>query len=292
MAGPSMFGPAALTATERPEKGLTMHSNPTLFGRLLRRLAAAGALAAAAALALPGPQAAAFEIESAGLTVAATPAFTSDYLFRGISQTRRRPALQGTLDVQHESGVYVGAFVSNVAFQGTNAGTEIDGLFGYRTELAGISWDLGGTWYTYPGSYTRGVPELSFFEVLLKATKDLEVVKLLGTVAVSPNAFGRSGRGVYVEGGADIPLPFDFTANLRIGYWNIERAPRFFGTNAINDYVWYGAGVTRELFEGITLAAGVYGTTIDKRNCIPTSASPRGQGICGVTGLVSISRAF
>jgi uncharacterized protein (TIGR02001 family) len=260
----------------------------TRVSRFLRSVTVAGAMALAASLALPASQASAFEIESAGLTVTATPAFTSDYLFRGISQTRRRPALQGTVDIQHESGVYVGAFVSNVAFQGYNGGTEIDGLFGYRREIAGITWDLGGVWYTYPGSHTRGLYELSYFEAVLKATKDLEVVKLMGTVAWSPNAFGRSGTGWYLEGGADIPLPFDFVGNLRLGYWNLERNGRF-GTP---DYIWYGAGVTREIWEGITVAAGVYGTDIAKRDCVPTSASPRGQTICGVTGLVTISRAF
>ena len=256
-------------------------------GRLVRGFLA-GAFVAAAALVLPAAPASAIEIEGSGLTIAATPAATSNYLFRGISQTRNRPALQGTLDVAHESGFYVGAFVSNVSFQGSNATTEIDGLFGYRTELAGISWDVGGVWYTYPGSYTRGVPELSFFEGVIKATKDLEVVKLMGTVAVSPNAFGRSGTGVYVEAGADVPLPFEITGNLRVGYWALERNQRF----NTPDYTWWSVGLTRELYEGITLSAGVYGTDIPKHACAPTSFSPGGQSICGTTVLATLSRAF
>lgn len=266
-------------------------TQPTFLGKLLGRMArplAAAALAVAATAALPAPEARAFGIEDAGLTVTATPSVTNDYLFRGISQTRRHPALQGTLDVQHESGVYVGAFVSNVSFEGYNGGTEVDGLFGYRREIAGINFDLGGIWYTYPGSHTRGLYELSFFELALKASRDFEVVKLLGTIAWSPNAFGRSGSSWYVEGGADIPLPLDFTANLRVGYWNLERNNRF-GTP---DYVWYGAGVTREIWEGITLTAGVYGTNIDKRDCFPAGISTQVHHLCGVTGVVSLSKAF
>jgi uncharacterized protein (TIGR02001 family) len=259
----------------------------TRFGRLFRGMAL-GAVAIAAAFTLPSSEAAAFEVENPALTITATPAVTNNYLFRGISQTRNRPALQGTLDVQHESGVYVGAFISNVAFQGYNGGTEIDVLAGYRREIAGITWDLGGIFYTYPGSETHGLYELSYAEVMLKATKDLEVVKLLATVAYSPNAFGRSGTGIYIEGGLDIPLPFEFVGNIRVGHWSIERNTRF-GTP---DYTWYSVGVTREIYQGITLAAGVYGTDVNKNSCIPTSYSPRGQSICGVTGVVTLSKAF
>ncbi len=262
-------------------------TNPLSAGQMVRGFLA-GAFVAAAALVLPAAPASAIEIEGSGLTIAATPALASDYLFRGISQTRSRPALQGTLDIEHESGFYVGAFVSNVAFQGSNAAAELDGLVGYRTELAGIKFDIGAVYYGYPGSYTQGVPELSFFEGVLKASKEIDIVKLMGTFAISPNAFGRSGTGYYVEAGADIQLPFEFIGNLRVGYWNLERNNRF-GTP---DYVWYSVGVTRELFEGITLTAGWTGTDISKHNCIPTSASPRGQDICGGRFVATLSRAF
>ncbi|MBP0447676.1 TorF family putative porin [Roseomonas sp. SSH11] len=90
----------------------------------------------------------AFELEGAGLTIGVTPTVSSDYLFRGISQTRNRPAVQGTIDIQHTSGLYVGAFTSNVSFLGTNARQEVDALAGWRTTVAGVSLDVGGIAYT------------------------------------------------------------------------------------------------------------------------------------------------
>lgn len=45
-------------------------------------------------------------------------ALTSDYIFRGISQTQGDPAIQGGLDVAHESGLYIGTWASNVDFGG------------------------------------------------------------------------------------------------------------------------------------------------------------------------------
>src|SRR4051812_49838336 len=91
------------------------------FSGLLARPAALlrGVPSAAAPLILPMlPAAAQQQIESLGLTVTTTPAVSNDYLFRGISQTRNNWAFQGTLDVQHASGVYVGAFISNAKFVG------------------------------------------------------------------------------------------------------------------------------------------------------------------------------
>lgn len=78
-------------------------------------------------------------IESLGLTVTTTPAVVSDYNFRGLSQTRLRPAAQVTVDAENGSGVHVGAFVSNVAFMGTDARQEVDCL-GYRFAIGTLTF--------------------------------------------------------------------------------------------------------------------------------------------------------
>jgi uncharacterized protein (TIGR02001 family) len=67
---------------------------------------------ACSAAGLPASPADAFELGDAGLTIGVTPTISSDYLFRGVSQTRNRPTVQGTIDVQHTTGFYVGAFAS------------------------------------------------------------------------------------------------------------------------------------------------------------------------------------
>ena len=95
------------------------------------------------------------KIEDSGLTINLTPTLSSDYLFRGVSQTRDRPAIQGTVDVQHDSGFYVGAFASNVSFKSLDARQELDVLGGWRTTFGGLSVDTGAVWYTYPG-YNKG----------------------------------------------------------------------------------------------------------------------------------------
>jgi uncharacterized protein (TIGR02001 family) len=240
-------------------------------------------LLAAAALIAPLAPAYPFEIASAGLTATATPTLTSNYLFRGISQTRNHPAIQGSLDLQHETGVYVGAFVSNVSFQDFSGSVELDGLFGYRREIAGISFDLGAIWYTYPGTAVRG------FEVELRASRKFEIATLLGGIAYSPNTLGRAGAGIHIEAGADIPLPLELSGSLRLGYWNIEHGARF----GLPSYLWYGVSLTREISHGVTLTLGWYGTNIARRNCMPAADQAQGgQNICSSSFLAMLSKSF
>lgn len=84
----------------------------------------------------------------------------SDYLFRGISQTHGKPALQGGIDYAHASGLYVGAWASNVQWvkdqQNTSVPVEIDVYGGYKGSFAGdFSYDVGMIAYNYPGTKNR-----------------------------------------------------------------------------------------------------------------------------------------
>jgi uncharacterized protein (TIGR02001 family) len=264
-------------------------------GRLSRsfsRLRAA--LFAATAFALPAlPATAQTTIDSLGLTVTVTPTVASDYLFRGISQTRNNWAGQATADVQHESGFYIGTFVSNATFLAApfnDSRMEVDALAGYRFALGGVNLDLGYIGYFYPGqSKPDGTQLNEYHEVALKASYTLDPVKLLAAFNYAPNYFGRSGNGYYIEGGADVTLPFEFTASGRIGYQWIERNPRF-GTP---DYLWYSIGISREIVAGVTASLAWYGTNIDKRECVPVvDRADGGQRICEGRVLFSVSKVF
>ena len=92
---------------------------------------------------------------------AAAPAFTvsgnttlaSDYVWRGLSQSWGKPALQATVEAAHASGFYVGFFGSNVAPQFIpNANLETDWYGGFRAKAGEISYDLNAVYVVYPGS--------------------------------------------------------------------------------------------------------------------------------------------
>jgi len=89
--------------------------------RSLRSSLAAAALAAAfagsawAQTPAPAPAAAAPAPEP-DWTFTGNVGLYSQYVFRGISQTNEKPALQGGFDLGHKSGFYVGTWASNISW--------------------------------------------------------------------------------------------------------------------------------------------------------------------------------
>lgn len=83
--------------------------------------------------------------------VSGTISFTNDYRFHGLSQTMGDPAVQGSLDVGFDNGVYAGIWGSNVDF-GDDANLEIDYYVGYGNDINdALSYDVMVAYYTYSG---------------------------------------------------------------------------------------------------------------------------------------------
>jgi uncharacterized protein (TIGR02001 family) len=101
-------------------------------------------------------------------------ALTSNYMSRGITQTDNDPAIQGSIEYGIETGLlgtsaYLRGFGSNAKLRGdTDTSTvELDALFGIRGDIGdtGLSWDLGGAYYSYPG--TRSADHFDYWEIPL-----------------------------------------------------------------------------------------------------------------------------
>ena len=93
------------------------------------------------------------------ITVNGTAALVSDYRFRGVSQTDRNAAIQGSITVTHQSGVYVSVWGSSVDDYVTVAGTghqEIDLIGGYKKVVGGTTFDIGALYYVYPKTHPTG----------------------------------------------------------------------------------------------------------------------------------------
>ena len=140
-----------------------------------------GMLLAASAMSTP---AFAEEEEASGpFTVSGGIAVTSDYRFRGVSLSNEKVAVQPTLTVSHESGLYAGVWGSTFPDSPAYGKFELDLYGGYNTEIApGTTVDIGLTYYTYPGSDDGGAPT-DYFEVIGKLTQSLGPVSATGTVA-------------------------------------------------------------------------------------------------------------
>lgn len=242
--------------------------------RLLIALALAGLFGTAQ------PARAQLEFPQSGLTLNASITAATDYLFRGISQTRERFAVQAAFDLQHSSGLYIGAFVSNVAFAGTGARQEVDFLAGYRFELAGIRLDAGAIFYTYPGY--SGPPTLDYVELALTASREFEPVTLRGGVYFSPRFSGGMGQGLYLQGQVVVALPFELTLTGTLGYQFIERNDRF----GAPDYWNYGIALSRPLIGPLAASVGFYGTDLSRGECF------NGTALCRPRVMASLTAAF
>lgn len=111
------------------------------------------AVAVAGALALPSVVMA--EEAAPASPLSFNVGVVSDYLFRGISQTHGKPAIQAGIDYAHPSGFYIGAWGSTITWVKDalgSGGTEIDVYGGYKNTFGGGDWsyDVGYITYNYP----------------------------------------------------------------------------------------------------------------------------------------------
>ena len=147
----------------------------------------------------------------------------TDYLYRGISQTSEKMALQGGFDYTHTAtGFYAGTWASNVDFAESVEMNIYGGIGGALDK--GLVWDVGGLYYLYPGSNTA--PEEDFFEAYTNLSYTFINVQFepgLGAgLAWSPDFFGEDGDGVYVYGSLDLSLANEFGLSFYAGHQDVE----------------------------------------------------------------------
>ncbi len=93
-------------------------------------------------------------------TLAFNVGVVNEYRYRGLGQTRGKPALQGGVDYAHSSGFYVGTWASTIKWiedysteaNRVNGNVEVDAYAGYKFEAAGLGFDLGYLRYEYVGN--------------------------------------------------------------------------------------------------------------------------------------------
>jgi len=143
----------------------------TLTTLALASLVASAALAQTPAPAAPAAPAAAAPAPEPDFTFASNIGLYSQYVFRGVSQTDEKPAVQGGFDLSHKSGLYLGTWASNISWisdatPGASASLEWDMYGGYKGSLpADFSYDIGGLYYYYPGTFPSNYVKPNTFEV-------------------------------------------------------------------------------------------------------------------------------
>jgi uncharacterized protein (TIGR02001 family) len=219
-----------------------------------------------------------------GFNVAAT----SDYRYRGISQTRLQPALQGGADYTHNpSGLYAGTWLSTIKWTrdaGGSGDIEWDLYAGRRGQLgAGVGYDAGVLAYVYPANGLKAVPGFV----------NANTAEVYGQLGYGPayakyslaltNLFGfvDSRHSGYLDIGANVDLGSGLTLNLHAGRQDVRH-------NAPAGYTDYKLGLTRDL--GVaSLALAFTGTNAGEA----AYASPANGKFLGRKAVVaSISKTF
>ncbi len=250
-----------------------------------------------AALAAPGAALAA-DTPTSPHSFSANVGITTDYIFRGISQTSGNPAVQGGIDYTHAGGLYAGAWGSNVSwitdFGATgSASLELDTYFGFRNTLENeFSYDVGFIRYNYPGSYTpvAGTVKADTDEVYMAVGYKWLGAKYshgLGKFLTVPGASGTH----YIEVNANVPLgDSGLTLGAHAGRQTYEgtNADALAAAGTSATYSDYKLGVSGE-FGGfvVTLA---YTDTDARRGGFYTT--PTGQDLARGTAVLSVMRSF
>ncbi len=193
-------------------------------------------------------------------TAQATPAvstnlsLTSKYKYRGQDQSDPAkavlPAVQGGFDYAN-GGLYVGNWNSSVGFLG---GTEMDFYAGYRGEVSGFSYDVGGLYYYYPGT----VSEANTTELYASVGYGPASVKL--STVVSSKYFGVvGGRGTnYLEANWKQEVASGIFLVGHIGQTLFSGEAK---NNGGINYADYKIGADFDLGSGFTAGAGYVGAT-------------------------------
>jgi uncharacterized protein (TIGR02001 family) len=126
---------------------------------------------------------------------------TTDYVWRGSTQTQGDPAVQAGIKVSGASGVYASVWGSNVAFApGTGADTELDVTFGWgKTVHDDWAVDVNLLRYWYPSTST----DLDWTE--LNATLTWKG-RYWASLGYSDQALGYDADGMYALVGAAFPV--------------------------------------------------------------------------------------
>ena len=212
---------------------------------------------------------------------------TTDYRFRGISQSRLMPAVFGGVDyTNNPTGLYVGAWTSTIKWvkdQGGDSNMEFDLYGGKRGEVGGISYDVGMVRYYYPSNSlpvsantTEAYLQLGYGPAYVKYSQ-----ALTNFVAWTDGA-GSKGSN-YIDLGANPELADGYILNLHVG----KQVVKHYGSGSA-DYSDWKVGVTKD-FGFATAALAVVGTDAARAEYANAYWANKFAGKTGVTATITKS---
>ena len=184
---------------------------------------------------------------------------TSNYIWRGTTQTNNGAAISGGVDYSHSSGLYVGTWVSNTSFKSQ----ELDLYGGISRTFKGVGIDLGVIKYDYPQN-----PSINWTEF----SAGLSYGPFSAAGHFTNDVFGTNTDAQYYEVAVSYPLPWgkDLSVGAHVGRYNFDN-PTAAGFDSYTDF---NASLTKGLGKLGEFAVTVSGTTLSDANS-PLDGRPK-----------------
>jgi len=248
--------------------------------------------------------------------VTANVTVVNNYMYRGISQSNGKPAIQGGFDYAHESGLYIGNWNSSISWisdsyktsggVGTSAPIEMDFYGGFKKELIGEGFasDVGILQYYYPTSglqlnAIQANPNTT--EVYVAQNFTFGPVTGFGKVSYAVSTlFGNvNSTGSYYP---DLTLNYDtgmfgIALNGHIGYQYVAGNQPSSNLNGVSNSTLYSytdwkLGLTKDFGGGLSGALAYVGTNAATYKGAYGYSDPQGKNTGKATGLVSLTKTF
>ena len=235
----------------------------------------------------------------------ANVSLTSDYRYRGISQSNLQPAIQGGFDYAHSSGFYIGNWNSSISWisdaasasgNSASAPIEMDFYAGYKYEWSkGFTADVGILQYYFPTSGATGFttnPNTTEVYAAQNFTFD-SVTGFLKFSYAATTIFGFSNSAG--SNYTDLTVNYDtgvwgLTLNAHAGYQYVAgtASGASVSNNSLYSYTDWKLGVTKDFGSGLTLGVAYLGTNAKKGAYV----NPQGKALGGDTVLATLTKTF
>jgi len=196
----------------------------------------------------------------------------SEYRYRGISQTRFQPAVQGGADYAFANGFYLGAWASTIKWikdAKGGADVELDLYGGYKGTIAdGLSYDVGALRYVYPSNGLK--PSADTQEVYGAITAGAFTIKYSHATS---NLFGfadSSGSG-YLDVTASFDLGNGYMLAPHVGHQRVAGKG-----NGIYSYTDYALTLSKD-FSGVVPSISLIGTDAQKGSYVAPNGKQLGR---------------
>ncbi|MEO7494888.1 MAG: TorF family putative porin [Massilia sp.] len=241
------------------------------------KCAAALALAISTLMSAPLAQA---EDKKPDDEVSFNAAVTTDYRYRGVSQSRLKPAVSAGADyVNNPTGFYAGTWLSTIKWvkdAGGDSSVEWDVYGGKRGEIApGFTYDIGGLYYFYPSNGLS--TSANTFELYGQVGYGPGYLKYSHAVT---NLFGfaDSKNSGYLDLGANFDVDTGLVLNLHVGHQNVKHT-------SSASYTDYKVGLTKD-FGVASVSLAIIGANND------TYVGPNGKNLAKTAAVLSVSKTF